>query len=259
MARRRGSARRVGGGGFGRGAARLIGRDFLPFQPYKPPPVPSGSYDPTLDAQLGQSQRGLGDLKQDTESLNTRDTVDYGTQLGNLNQQITQLHTDYEQLGGRQQESANQAGVISGGAMLQAAQKRAANEAHDRVPLDQAKQQLAIDYAPPSAGSPLGGRRFQDRTTALTRAQREGAQFGIDVNSEKQFQASQVGYVPPGRGEPGGMPRNETVNGQGVHTRTIRSGGHVYVVDQTGRVIRRRPRSGYAQAVGSGYGAGARF
>lgn len=243
--------------------------------------MPTGSYDPTLDAQLGQSQRGLGDLRQDTETANTRDTVDYGfqqdtlkqqrdRQFADLDRQVQALQRGYSRLGGRQTESVNAAGLLRGGAMLQAAAKRQANEVIDRQPIetararvaedtDQALQRLALDYAPPSADNPLGGRRFQDRTTALTRGEREGAQFGIDVNNQKLYQASQVGYVAPGRGDPGGIPRNERVTATGVHTRTQRVGGTVYTFDQHGNVIKRRPAKGYAQVVGSGYGAGARF
>lgn len=237
---------------------RLIAGGVHGFRPYSPPPVPTGSYDPTLDAQLGQSQRGLGDLRQDTETANTRDTVDYQAQQGDINRQIDQLHTGYEQLGGRQQEQANAAGLLRGGAMLQAAQKRAANEARDKVPMTEALQRLALESAPPSADNPLGGRRFQDRTTALTRAEREGSQFGIDVNSQKLYQASQVGYVAPGRGDPGGMPRNEHVSATGMHTRDVRIGGTVYTYDEHGNIIGRRrvPGPGRARQTGPNTAAG---
>lgn len=285
MARRRNRAQRRGAGGIGQGAAGLIGTDFLPFRPYKPPPVPTGSYDPALDAQLGQSQRGLGDLVQDTETAGTRDTVDYASQQGDITQtrdrqfadidrQVGLLQRGYAQLGGRQTESVNKAGVLGGGALLQAAAKRQANETIDRQPLDTqrarvgqdantALERLALEMAPPSADSPLGGRRFQDRGTALTRAQREGSQFGIDVNAQRLFQASQAGYVPPGRGQPGGLPTNERISGTGVHTRTQRVGNVVYVYDEHGHVVsRRRARGGgrTAGVVGSGmFGGGAAF
>lgn len=248
------------------GQARLVGAGVHAFRPYQPPPVPSGSYDPSLDAQLGQSKRGLGDLRADTETANTRDTVDYSTMQGDvtqqrdrtladLNSQLEAVGRSYTRLGGRQTEGANAAGLLGGGALLQAAQKRAANEAIDRKPINTAMtrttadaaeqlQKLALDYAPASADNPLGGRRFQDRTTALTRAQREGSQFGIDVNNQKLYQASQVGYVAPGRGQPGGIPSNERVTATGLHTRTRRVGNVIYTYDQHGNILERRRLSG---------------
>jgi hypothetical protein len=63
---------------------------------------------------------------------------------------------------------------------------------------------LALDYAPPDATNPLGGRRFQDRATQLTRAQREDTAFGLDTGAEKMFQATQSGWIPP---EPPKKPR----------------------------------------------------
>jgi hypothetical protein len=112
----------------------------------------------------------------------------------------------------RQQFQAH--GLAYGGASLQAAAKRQANEAFDQQPIDLSRARLgedtglqlgklALDLAPPDASNPLGGRRFQDRTTQLTRAQREDAQFGLDIGAEKVFQATQANWaaegVPQGR------------------------------------------------------------
>jgi hypothetical protein len=327
-------------GGVNRGQLLTGKPSFQPFTPYRPPPVPTGSYDPALDAQLGQANRGLGDTRQDIETANARDTVDYGLGQDSINlgygRTTQDLNTTYGRttedlktgygrtnadldtaysrdqlahgtalqnltrqygiLAGQQGEQANAAGVIGGGALLAAAAKRKENQAFDRKPIDTAWQQqqqdisrtrwragqdyttntgrakqdyntgttratqdrdlnlgqLALDYAPPSATNPLGGRRFQDRTTTLTRAEREGTAFGLDVNAEKLFQAAQVGYVPPSKGQPGGMPKNESmVNGKPVRTVTV--GGFTYVYDDKGRIIRRTPvPSGRKGTVGTG-------
>lgn len=251
---------------------------FSPFKPYQPPPVPTGSYDPALDATLGQATRGLGDLQADTETANTRDTVDYGTQQDAINRgynrtagdlktalsrdtlahdtAVANLTRQYGFLGRSQNEAARHQGVLSGGLLMLSAAKRAANETHDRQPIDttfsQQKQDistartragedrdlnlgaLALDLAPPSADNPLGGRRFQDRTTALTRAQRENVFFGGDVNAEKLYQATGAGYVPP----PG--PKNEGVTGPGTPYREQRVGPWIYRYDQHGKILSRR-------------------
>lgn len=256
--------------------APLVAR---PFAPYKPPPAPAGSYDPVLDAQLGQAQRGLGDLRTDTETANTRDTVDYGLgrdainlsqTRGNqdLDRQVTMLQRSYDQLGRRQNEGARHQGILSGGLLMAAAAKRAANQQFDMQPLttsrtrltedsDLARGRLALDLAPPSADNPLGGRRFQDRTTALTRGEREGVQFGLDVDAQKMFQASGAGYVPPGRGEKGGIPSNERIDALGQHTRTTRVGDWIITYDSTGRVVsRRRAASSKARTTGPNTAAG---
>lgn len=258
---------------------------FQPFKPYQPPPLPSGSYDPALDAQVGAAGRGIGDLERDTARDDLRDRVDYGEGRDQINQgrdrgladldrqfgrgtedldwQSSMLQRSYSQLANRQSQQINAAG-LSGGAALQAAAKRAANMAVDQRPIDTARQrltedtslsrsrleqdtawqlgQLAKDFAPPGEGGPLGGRRFQDRADALARAQRENVQFGIDVEALKAFQAGQSGYEAPGRGEPGGMPRNEFSGdelGIGPHRR-IRRGGFVHYVRPDGSVIKRK-------------------
>lgn len=207
---------------------------------------PAGSYDPALDAQRRAAGRGLGDLTADIGTAGTRDTVDYGlsreeiqrnqsrgledlTQsrdrgLQDIDRNVQMLQRNYARLGDQQRQSINAAGLGGGGAALQAASKRTANEAFDQAPLDQARTRigedftrqstrlgedassqlgrLALDSAPPDAGNPLGGRSFQDRTTQLTRAQREDTQFGLDVGEQKAFQAAQSGWVPPASAQP---------------------------------------------------------
>jgi hypothetical protein len=118
------------------------------------------------------------------------------------------LQRGYQTLASQQRQQFQAHGLAYGGASLQAAAKRQANEAFDQQPIDLARARLgedtglqlgklALDMAPPDASNPLGGRRFQDRNTTLTRAKREDASFGLDTAAEKVFQATQSGWVPP--------------------------------------------------------------
>jgi hypothetical protein len=217
-------------------------------KPWVQPPPPTGSFDPALDAQRRAATRGLGDTVADIGTANTRDTVDYGLNrddilraqtrgladlttsrdrgYGDVDRQVSVLHRGFQTLAGQQRQQFQAHGLGYGGAALQAAAKRQANEAFDRQPLDVARRRigedftrgsgrlnedtglqlgrLALDYAPPDATNPLGGRRFQDRATQLTRAQREDTAFGLDTGAEKIFQATQSGWVPP---EPPKKPR----------------------------------------------------
>jgi hypothetical protein len=238
-----------------------------------PPPPPTGSYDPALDAQRRAASRGLQDTEADTGIANTRDTVDYGLNrddvlraqtrgledlttsrdrgYGDVDRQVAVLQRGYQTLAGNQRQQFQAHGLAYGGAALQAAAKRQANEAFDQQPLDVARARigedftrqsarlgedaglqlgrLALDYAPPDAANPLGGRRFQDRTTALTRAQREDAAFGLDIGQEKVFQATQGGWVPP---EPPKRPRGRFPQGTrgrpGRRPNTMVGSGRLY-------------------------------
>jgi hypothetical protein len=341
-------------------------KDFLPggkkyvkpgsFTPYVSPVAPpAGYYDPNIDAQVGATQRGLGDTMEDIGTAGRRDTSDYllqsaalgrqqtrGTQdlqvqedgtvrsydragqdLGvreadttrsfdrsgaDLDQQqargtedygrsVQALLQSYQRLQGQQSQQQRAAGLSSGSAALQAAARRKANEATDQQPLDlgqsrllqdvgtsrsrlgedrtsamdaigldrtrlgedrttdltaigtartrlgedsgDAMGQLDLAMAPPSASNPLGGRSFQDRTTQLTRAQREAAQFGIDAGQQRFNEAAQNGYTLPNRGEVGGAPSNEFQDAQGSY-RVIQRGGISQRVNPDGSV---RPMS----------------
>lgn len=224
---------------WGAGMRRLV-ESGQTFRAYRPPTPPAGSYDPALDAQRAAAGRGLFDLRQDVGTANLRGTVDYGLARDDITRQrdrgfadlgtarkhgdedyqrnVAMLSRSYQRLGDRQQETANAAGVLRGGALLQAASKRKANEAVDRQPLDTSysrfKDQndlartrlgddsdlafgkLALQSAPPDANNPFGGRDFQDRTTQLTRAEREGSAFGLDLDAQRLYQAAGAGWVP---------------------------------------------------------------
>jgi hypothetical protein len=78
----------------------------------------------------GRGRRRIFQFGQDDVNRSyDRTKADYGSNVAMLQRQ-------YDILAGRQQEQANVSGVIGGGALLEAATKRAANQAIDRAPLD---------------------------------------------------------------------------------------------------------------------------
>jgi hypothetical protein len=222
---------------------------FKPFKPWTPPRPPAGSYDPVLDAQRDAATRGLGDTRQDLALAGTRAAADYqfgqddvGRQFGRYEQdygtQTQMLKRQYDLLAGRQQEQMAGANLLGGGAVLQAAAKRAENQRLQQSELDtgftRAREdrdtglgRLSVDFT----------RGTADRTTALTRAQREDTAFGLDTAGQRAYQAAGMGYVPPGRGQPGGMPGNEFTNKRGVQRRRIVRGGFEYIVAPDGTVV----------------------
>lgn len=247
---------------------------FQPFRPYQPPPVPTGTYDPALEAQLGAANRGYGDLRQDTALAQTRGAEDYGfgltaadtslnrgladiaTQRGYENQDYTRntdlLARSFQQLARQQTERARQYGVVSGGIALLSAAKRQENQglAQQGLDLTHARTFAGLDTTQTRLGenrdTTVGqlavgyNRGIADQTTALARAGRENTQFGLDVGAQKAYQAGQAGYVAPLPGEPGGMPRNERVRAGGQHTRTATIGNIVYAYGPTGKIISKR-------------------
>jgi hypothetical protein len=187
--------------------ANVAGKGGKGTAPAGKPIVPTGSYDPGLDAQLFSTKRGLTDLvglapntdtgeyggttgrdidratrdltrqggyyQQDYDTgvartnqsaqrslddlLKTRDrsTADYGTSL-------TNLQRNYDILGSNQNANIRKAGVASGGAIQQAADKRTANQALDKAPIDTAYNRALEDST--TAQTRLG----EDKTSALT-------------------------------------------------------------------------------------------
>jgi hypothetical protein len=247
------------------------------FTPYKPPPLPSGSYDPALDAQLGAAQRGYGDLQQDIGTADLRAGLDYGTNKAlverdrdrgfydlrvareratqDYDTDVAALQRAYQQLSRRQAEGARSQGVMSGGLALLSAQKRAENQAIERKAIDTnilrfaADNDLARTRLGEDATSQLGQllteyqRGGIDRGTQLERAGRENTQFGLDIGTQKAFQAGQAGYVPPKPGQPGGRPLNQGVNRAGVPYRDVVQGDWIVRYDQYGRKLSQRRRS----------------
>jgi hypothetical protein len=64
------------------------------FKPYTVPPIPSGSYDPALDAQLYAAQRGYGDTAADVGTQTLRAGDDYGLNVEDINRTAGRSATD---------------------------------------------------------------------------------------------------------------------------------------------------------------------
>jgi hypothetical protein len=179
-------------GALGIGAAAL-GHSFTPYQP---PPIPSGYYDPALDAQRDAATRGLNNTQQDVGLAGRRAGEDYGldpsdptygySAVGGIEQgfarntqdlgtaranegvdygrSVEMLTRNYRQLGRQQGEQARKYGVTSGGVALLSAAKRSENQGLEQRDLDTTHQRAVQGFD--TAGTRLG----EDRTNALGQA-----------------------------------------------------------------------------------------
>lgn len=222
------------------------------------------------DAGLSRS-RGMADLLQSRDrglsDLSTRETrggEDY-------NRSVAQLSRNYGILGRNQLQAGNAAGVLRGGAMLQAAAKRTENEAWDRQPIDtswrreqqdigESRGRLQQDYSTQTnrleedysrgqgrvnqgadwnigvAG--LGyQRQAEDLNTQLTRGGRELGAFSLDTGAQRAYQAAGAGW------DPGAGPSNEYTKGNQTY-RVVREGNRSVAYLPSGRVLWRRPYRG---------------
>ena len=212
-----------------------------------------GLQDLVQDVDLGR-QRGFTDFGLGQADLNTQRTQlgedyatgqaaverNYGRSLADLLKQREQgtqdygssvqtLQRNYTNLGEAQGEQQRKAGAFEGGgAALQAARKREANQAIDRAPIDTAYQRFMGDSqtaqgrlgedkatslndlltgfnrgtgAIDTGGGQLGlnyARSMEDLTSQLSRAQRENTEFGIDTAAARQAQYGGPVITVPG-------------------------------------------------------------
>lgn len=178
------------------------------FQPYTPPPIPSGYYDPALDAQRQAASRGLLNTEQDVGLAGRRAQEDLGYETGQINTgyqrgiqdtefqrsyanaDFTQQHDwnqqdydrsvglltrQYGQQGRQQGEQARKYGVTSGGIALLSAAKRAENQAIDRGAIDTGYQRAQSTLTTAHDRTLQGldttqSRMGDDRTTQLGRS-----------------------------------------------------------------------------------------
>lgn len=140
--------------------------------------------------QRSDLDTGYGRSMADSQLGEGRLREDYGTALQGLAQ-------NYQRLGGQQAQSFSSAG-LSGGAFAQAAQKRTANEAIDRQPLDtnfsrgladllQARSRTTEDYGTNSGRlSTQEGWARDDYGTNTGRLGQQRAWAGEDYGSSRQ-------------------------------------------------------------------------
>lgn len=225
--RKKNKGAQVVGTSHGPGITKLPGVH-APKGPSKPA---YGTYDPALDQEERASNRGLGDLIADIGTANSRSRSDLelgkqqierqsGRSLADLltsRSRGTQDYTadkgertrQYGVLAGQQAERAASANVL-GGAIAQAAAKRAANQGREQGVADTnynrflddstlAESRLGEDKTLSLADLNLNFERgWQDRNEVqLPRAQREADFFGQDVNELRIDQAKQQGMLPP--------------------------------------------------------------
>lgn len=205
-------------------------RAFKPFvAPTRPP---TGTYDPSLDQQLGASERGLADLMFDTDTQRGRLTSDFGIGMGEVDRQagyatqdldlgISRTRQDYgiasselqRQMGllaGQQAEQQSAVGLVGGGGAQAASVMRGQNQAREQGALNltlaranesdaMARTRLSQNVTAQKGGLGLDFTRGgQDLTTGLLRGQREGAQFAVDLGAQRFYQAKNSGlYTAP--------------------------------------------------------------
>jgi hypothetical protein len=210
-----------GGGAYGGGIPPL--QQYTGINPYiAPTAAPPGSFDPALTAQgenadlgyewagqdftLGNQQR-LNDLNGDP-TYGTAGTLgqiqhSYDTQLAGTNKQFANLAAG-------QADQAARAGVDSGGAAAQSAQKRGANWQDIVNQLNYGRDQAV-------ASAKQGFDRAN--SAADTQFQRAGATntlFHSQLNREEVYGAQQAGLLPPVKTMPKFPPNRRFVGIKGA-------------------------------------------
>lgn len=255
------------------------------FEPYKAPErPPAGTYDPSLDYQQDQAQRGYEDLQADTARDLERGSNDYtlasgqvgyqtGSALADLMQRRSRGDEDaaastaerqrqYAIQAARQREAANAAGLLgSSGWDEQAAGIRGANQAREQGAQDLAVGRQNADlslagertqYAGAQQQGQLDlgwGRATADAQQTLQRAGRENTFFGQATNAARMYGATSSGLWEPPQKPPG--ERRIAGTGRYIHKvpgGAILQGGRAITNAQLAamrrREIQRRQRGG---------------
>lgn len=216
------------------------------WSPWSPQPIPTNWYDPSRDIEAAAGKRGaedklneLGRNRGYAESDFTEGQEKIGRERAYQNQDyqnaLKTLAESFKRLGVRQAESANAAGVYSGGALLQAAAKRSANEALRKQPLEQAHARqeeadnLGLAQLVQAHQRTLEGLGSQQEVT-----ERENAQSQIDANYLKGQEAARAGYIAPVK------PGNQYTTKSGQVYHTISRGNEWWDVTPSGQVLKRR-------------------
>jgi hypothetical protein len=177
--------------------------------PWTPPPIPAGAYNPIRDIELQAGKRGVANTLEDLGTKNVRGEGNFLLGQSDIERQRNEQTTErdkalsniaesFKRLGVRQTEQANGAGLLRGGALLQSAAKRAANQgkATDQVQQTYARQQEADTRA--LARLALARQQeSEDIGTQGSRAEREQGQFGIDTQTLEAREAAENGYESP--------------------------------------------------------------
>jgi hypothetical protein len=156
------------------------------------------------------------------------------------------LTRNYQQLGRQQAEQARKYGVTSGGIALLSCREaqrepgaRAAGSRHGPHPrvsgFDLAGTRIGEDQTNALGQAETAyNRGVADRGTGLSRARSEDTFYGLDVDAQKQYQATQAGYEAP-QG-----PANQRTLPNGKVVQDVRKGGYLITYDTSGREISRK-------------------
>lgn len=176
---------------------------------FQPPPIPTGAYNPIRDIELNAGKRGLDNTLEELLTKGARGQSDYLLGEGDIanreaeegqnhDQALQQISDSFKKLGVRQGEQANVSGLTRGGALLQSAAKRAANEQKTRAPVDQTyTRQQGADQRARAQLALQRQREAEDIASASARAEREQSQFGVDTQTLRAREASDNGYTSP--------------------------------------------------------------
>lgn len=158
----------------------------------------------SLNRSFTRGQRKLGEQETDVRQKATRANQDFDTQLADIGRRFAQL-------GQRQREAANAAGVIGGGTSAAAAAARAQNQRLAERPIHTARQRVEDDLATAlrrigTAREDLGEdlsreirqlHQDRDRERKLVRRQTGRARFSLKhelerARREKEFSAADL-------------------------------------------------------------------
>lgn len=153
--------------------------------------------DISLSAQRGE--RKLGYQEQDVQTRGARANQDFGTQLANISRQFSQL-------GQRQTQSANAAGVLDAGTQAASAAARGQNQQLAEAPIHTAQARSQEDLAEAlrrlgTARGELGedtasslGRLGEDTSRSRMLAKREAGRKGFELK-RKEGRAKREGAI----------------------------------------------------------------
>lgn len=223
-----------------------------------------------LERQKGRTLADLLDAKTRWDKDFGRD---YGREGEDYGRATTDLGTQYQRLASSQAGNAVQAGVASGGTFAAALAARTANQQHDQSGLDlqhtrfqtdaqealarsnadyvRSQTRVGEDYGEDDLGAVGAARRqagygISDRLKQLGQAGVENQFYQADLGDQRWYQASQAGYAPPAKGQPGGQPANEfTDPATGANFRVVVRGSRRYRVNPDGseKFVGTRPKA----------------
>lgn len=219
--------------------------------PWAPPPIPAGFYNPIRDIEASEGRTSSGQTISGDQRQLTNSENDYATSValqgekeGNatsaFNETIKRLGESYKRLQGRQEDQGGATGTLYGGALISAAQKRGANEAvqkeHDQRLRDQQLQAFENERGRAAVAE-------QQRAAALgeslTNARTNEQNFQQNLNTLKGNEAAQHGYqAPTGPAKATGLFDKINPATRERYREVKGPGGSVIHEYQTGRSVR---------------------